>query len=72
MVSLSSDAQVLSMVRAGQKNTRAEIIQFSLVILMAMAGNLLITFALHKDHMEQEENKDAEKTCDMKRNPHQV
>ena len=73
VVSLSSDAQVLSMARAGsrQENARAEIVFFSLVILLAMAANLLITFALHKDDMEHKENKEAE-TCDMKSNPHHI
>ena len=72
LVSLSSDAQVLSMAstESRQENIRAEIIFFSLVILMAMACNLLITFALHKDHMEHKENKEANKNCDM--NPHHV
>ena len=74
VVSLSSDTQVLSMARVGsrQENIRAEIVFFSLVIHLAMAANLLITFALHKDDREQTENKEAEKTFDMKSYPNQV
>ena len=74
MVALSSDAQVLSMARAGsrQEKERAEIVFFSLFIILAMAANLVITFALHKDDMEHKENQEADKTCDMKSNPHQV
>ena len=74
VVSQYSDTQVLSMARAGsrQENTRAEIIFFYLVIHLAMASNLLITFALHKDDREQTENKETEKSFDMKSNPHHV
>ena len=74
MVSLYSDAQVLSMARRGSRheNARAEIIFFYLVIHLVMAANLLITFALHKDDREQTENKETEKSFDMKSNPHHV